>query len=407
MSGRPVVIVSGAMANKHLNGGEAWVRLNWLLGLRRRGCAVYFVEHIRSSQCVDAEGRPARFEQSANLRYFADVMRTFGLERCSTLLCDDGIGHGLCRRDLLDVAEDADVLVNISGHLTLEPVLRRVRRKAYIDLDPGFTQIWHAQGVGELALSSHDFHFTVGENIGTPACPIPTAGIRWRRKRRFVVLDQWPVWPARDPNRFTTVAAWRGAFGPVEFAGRTYGLKAHEFRRLLPLPRLAPQTFEIALAIHPADRADLAALHVHGWRTVEPRRVAASPAAFREYLRASGGECSAAQGIYVETGSGWLSDRTVRYLATGRPALVQDTGFSRNYPVGDGLVTFRTLHEAAEGAQRIAREYDHHSRAARELAEQYFDSDAVLDEIFGEMGMTLAEVTPDRRKGVTGCGRLA
>jgi hypothetical protein len=390
MSGRPVVLVSGAIANKHLNGGEAWVRLNWLLGLRRLGCDVYFVEQIRTDSCVDEAGEPAAFEVSANAKYFSNVMREFGLAPVASLLCQEGHrGQGLAYRQVLEIAEAADVLINISGHLTLEPILRRVRRKAYIDLDPGFTQFWHAQGSWGSNLGGHDFYFTVGENIGTAGCPIPTCGVQWRRKRRFCVLERWPVSKGSNPDRFTTVAAWRGSFGPIEHDGRRFGLKVHEFRKVIPVAWLAPQSFEIALSIHPADRADLEALENSGWRIVDPRQAAGDPLAFRRYVQGSGAEFSAAQGIYVDTSSGWLSDRTIRYLATGKPALVQDTGFGRNYPVGEGLVPFRTLAEAVRGARRIARDYDQHSRAARALAETYFNSDIVLPEIFEQMGIAL------------------
>jgi hypothetical protein len=384
------VLVSGAIANKHLNGGEAWVRLNWLLGLRRLGCAVCFVEQIRSDTCVDEAGAPAPFAQSANLRFFTDIVTEFDLRQASSLICDDGAeACGLSYRDVLDVAEAADVLINISGHLRLEPILRRVRRKAYIDLDPAFTQFWHADGMLGAHLEAHDFFFTVGENIGTADCSVPTGGLTWRRKRRFLVLDEWPVRAGGERNRFTTVAAWRGAFGPVEHGGRRYGLKVHEFRKFIGLPRRAPQIFEIALSIHPDDRADLEALQANAWRIVDPREAAGDPFAFRRYVQGSGGEFSPAQGIYVETGSGWLSDRTVRYLASGKPCLVQDTGFSRNYPVGEGLVPFRTFDEAVSGAERIARDYEPHARAARELAVTYFDSDKVLPEMFDQMGIQL------------------
>jgi hypothetical protein len=387
---RPTVLVSGAIANKHLNGGEAWARLNWLLGLRRLGCTVYFVEQIRSDACVDDTGAQASFEESANLRFFTNIVRTFGFDEVSSLVLDEGPQtYGLSYQDVLDVAEAADVLINISGQLALEPVFRRIRRKAYIDLDPGFTQFWHADGKLGRHLTDHDFFFTVGENIGTPECSIPTAGLTWHRKRRFLVLEEWPVCHVGDPHRFTTVAAWRGAFGPVEYGGRRFGLKVHEFRKFMTLPAHARQRFEIALSIHPADRTDLEALEVNGWRIVDPRQTVADPFSFRTYLQESGGEFSAAQGIYVETESGWVSDRTVRYLASGKPCLVQDTGFSRNYPVGEGLVPFRTLGEAISGAERIARDYQQHSRAARLLAETYFDSDKVLTEMFGQMGMPL------------------
>jgi hypothetical protein len=289
---RPLVIVSGAMANKHLNGGEAWVRLNWLLGLRALGCDVCFVEQIRSGACVDEAGHPASFQESANLRYFHDVMHAFGLDDRSSLLCDDGReAHGLSLKEVVDAAGAAEALINISGHLKVEAVLRAVRRKAYIDLDPGFTQIWHAQGLEGAGLGGHDLYFTVGENVGTRECAIPTCGLEWKPKRRFLVLDQWPACPkASDRDRLTTVAAWRGDFGRVEHDGRTFGLKVHEFRKLLPLPARAPQTFEIALSIHPEDHGDLEALRAHGWRVADPREAAGDPFAFRRYLQQSGGE---------------------------------------------------------------------------------------------------------------------
>jgi hypothetical protein len=136
--------------------------------------------------------------------------------------------------------------------------------------------------------------------------------------------------------------------------------------------------FEIALDVHPADRRDVESLVGHGWKIADPHVVAADPLAFRRYIQQSSAEFSVAQGIYVETDSGWFSDRTVRYLASGKPALVQDTGFSHTYPVGCGLVPFRTLEEAVRGAERISRDYDPHSRAAREIAEGFFNSDKVL-----------------------------
>lgn len=390
MARRPAVIVSGALANRPRNGGGAWARLNWLLGLRRLGCDVFFLEQIRGDTCVNDAGVPVAPEASVNVAYFRDVLAAFGLDRGAALIIDDktslwGLQHG----ELLDVADAADLLINISGHLTLESLFHRIHRKAYVDLDPGFTQMWQANGVGETHLAGHDFYFTVGENIGTPDCPIPTCGLRWRRKPRFVVLEEWPVADCADRQRFTTVAAWRGEFGRVEYNGRSYGLKAHEFRKFMTLPQRVPWTFEIALNIHPSDAADQQALQRSGWHLTDPKRVADDPFAFRRYVQQSAGEFSAAQGIYVDTRSGWLSDRTAAYLASGKPALVQNTGFDRNYPVGEGLVPFSTLNEAVAGAERIARDYERHARAARLIAQTHFNSDVVLPRLLEDMGIRL------------------
>lgn len=371
------VVVSGALANKPGNGGGAWERFSWVVGLRRCGFDVYFVEQIDPGACVDV-----------NLRWFQSVTRRFGMADRSALVCADGKScEGVAWPRLLQVAESAQLLVNLSGHLTLEPLLARIKRKVYVDVDPGFTQLWHSAGNPGARLEGHDFYFTIGENIGTPTCTIPTGGIPWRPIRQPVVLEDWPVSVEGRADRFTTLASWRGPFGPVEHAGRSFGLKVHEFRKVIDMPRRSPCHFEIALDIHPADEKDRQALLSRGWHLVDPRQVAGDPDAFRRYVQQSGSEFSVAQGIYVDTHSGWFSDRTVRYLASGKPALVQDTGFGRHIPIGEGLLTFRTLDEAVVGAERILKDYEKHCRAARALAEEYFGSDVVLGRFFEEVGI--------------------
>jgi hypothetical protein len=382
------VIVSGAIANKYLNGGATWTRLSYVLGLKRLGFSVYFVEQIDRASCVDAAGAIAAFEDSVNLDYFKQITEHFGLSSSAALIYENGEQiYGTTYAELLDVAEAADLLVNISGHLRLEPLKRRLRRKVYIDQDPGFTQFWHAAGNAGPRLEGHDFYFTIGENIGTPACSIPTGKIRWRSTRQPVVLDDWPVSVMGAPDRFTTIASWRGPYGAIEHGGRTFGQKVHAFRTFIELPERTSQSFEIALDIHPVDQKDLNLLRQRGWQIVDPRLVTRDPLTFRRYVQRSGTEFSVAQGVYVDTNSGWFSDRTVRYLASGKPALVQDTGFSRNYPVGEGLLAFHTLAQAVAGAEQIARRYQQHCLAARALAEEYFDSNKVLGELIQEVGI--------------------
>jgi hypothetical protein len=372
------ILVSGAVANKPLSGGEAWVRMSWVRGLRRLGYDVCFVEQIESSQCVDAGGRRVPFERSVNRSTFESVLGSLAPECPAALLCDGGRATaGLALDDVVERAEGAELLVNISGHLDLEPVKAGPRRRAYVDVDPGFTQIWAEAGSG-ARLEGHDVYFTVGENIGTATCPIPTGGLDWLPLPPPVTLADWPAISIAEEPRFTTVATWRSPLGTLAHGDVEFGGKHHQWRRLLDLPRLASQRFEIALQIDPADGDDRAALEASGWHLVDPRSVAGDPLAFRSYVQGSAAEFSAAHPVYVDTASGWVSDRTVRYLASGRPALVQDTGVAKRIPVGEGLLTFRTLAEAVAGAAAIARDYKAHSRAARSLAEVHFDSDLVL-----------------------------
>jgi hypothetical protein len=365
------VVVSGALANKRGQGGSLWVRMSWAEALRRLGFEVLFVEQLGDAGAAGT---------------FSGTVDEFGFQGCAALLGPEGEPlRGLSPGDLLERAEGAELLVNISGHLRWRPLLRRVRARAYVDLDPGFTQIWHAQG-RDVGLDGHDLHFSVGENVGSRRCGLPTGGIRWRPIRQPVVLDRWP--PADGGfSRFTTVANWRGPYGRVSWGGRDYGLKLHEFRRFLEIPGAACLPFELALRIDPSDAADGARLLRHGWRVVDSAAVA-EPAGFRRFVQGSGAEFSVAQGVYVHTRSGWFSDRTVRYLASGRPALVQDTGFSDHLPVGEGLVAFRSRQEAVAGARRIVDDYASHRAAARRLAEDWFSPERALEPLLDAAGVS-------------------
>lgn len=370
------VVVAGALANKAGSAGEAWVRMSWVRGLQELGLDVRFVEELAAGQ----DTPPA-------LRWFETVTTRFGLTDRATLLVDGESRIGPPADRLGAFARDA-TLVNISGHLAEPSLLHAFSRRVMVDIDPGYTQFWHAAGLPGARVEGHELHFTIGELIGTPECPIPTGGIDWLAVRPPVVLSDWPVVAAPEPRRFTTIGSWRGAFGPVEHEGRTYGLKVHEFRKFIELPSRSPHAFEIALDIDPADAADRIALEAGGWQLVDPRAVAGDPDGFRSYVQGSGAEFSVAQGVYVQTGCGWFSDRTTRYLASGRPALVQDTGFSRKLPVGDGLVAFTTLAEAIHGAEEIMRRYDEHCEAARAIAVEHFDAAAVLPRFCEQAGVS-------------------
>jgi hypothetical protein len=193
--------------------------------------------------------------------------------------------------------------------------------------------------------------------------------------------------PAPELRAFTTVGSWRGPFGPVTIDGRTFGLKVHEFRKFIELPTTAHHRFELALAIHGADSGDRDKLLANQWHLVDPSEAAGDPERFRRYVQRSAAEFSVAQGVYVGTNSGWFSDRTVRYLASGRPALVQDTGFSRTLPVGRGLLAFSSMQDAVSGADAIMANYDEHAIAARRLAVDHFEAGRVLARFCEQAGI--------------------
>ncbi len=373
-----IAIVASALANKPRNGGFAWVPLSYALGLRRLGFDVYLFEQMRT-------------EGPAGPEFFQDVARDFGFEGRSALLQGERALAGLEPTRVREVAVEAELLVNVSGHATLDWIVNGPRRAVYIDTDPGFTQVWHRDGLLHRSIAEHDVFFSVGCNLGRGgSSSVPEDGVDWWPLPPPVVLDEWPVVeePAGEDVRFTTVSTWRCPSGTVSLDGVTdLPAKHHEFRKLRTLPGLAPRArFEIALDIAPQDAADRDALLSGGWSLVDPDAVAGDPASFRRYVGGSGAELSPVQGVYSAARTGWISDRSVRYLASGRPVLVQDTGVSPDIARGEGLLTFTDLAEARSQAERILSDYGAHAAAARDLAETVFDSDRVLGEMLERAG---------------------
>jgi hypothetical protein len=336
--------------------------------------------------CVDESGQLCPLGQSVNLRYFLDVMRRFGLEEDFSLI-DEGSGEtiGLSRTQILERARGAAFLLNVMGFLRDEEILASVPRRVFLDIDPGFGQMWCDLGLHD-PFTGHDAHVTIALNIGRPDCTIPTCGLNWIATPPPIVLDCWPR-IATQGEAFTSIASWRGAYGPLEYRGIRYGLRVHEFRRFVSLPTLTGQSFRLALAIHPNETNDLALLAENGWSLLDPREVAADPISYRSFIQGSAAEFLVAKAMYVQTRGGWISDRTLCYLASGRPVLAQDTGFSLHCPTGEGLLSYSTLDEAVAGVDEIARRPDRHGALAREVAEAYFDSDKVLGRLLRNLGV--------------------
>jgi hypothetical protein len=374
---RETIVVAGALAQRPRHGGHTWVFLQYLLGFRRLGFDVVFVDRLEPGMCVDANGAPASFRSSENLRYLAAVMDRFDLGGRWSVLYDGGREvAGLKREELLELIRRSTLLLNVMGYLEDEEVLAAAPLRVFLDIDPGFGQMWTELGLAR-PFAGHDRHVTVGSRIGDDGCLIPTCGIDWVRTLPPVELSEWPATPGGG-ERFTSVASWRGPFGPIEYEGRTYGLRVHELRRFAELPRLARASFELALDIDDSDLADREQLEEAGWRLADPRAAAGEPWRYQDYVQGSTAELMIAKNLYVDTRSGWFSDRSACYLASGRPVLGQDTGIGDLLPSGEGLVTFATLDEAAAGAEEIVHDYQRHSRAAREIAEEHLAASRVL-----------------------------
>jgi hypothetical protein len=383
---RETIVVAGALAQKPEQAGHTWQFLQYLLGLRRLGWDVLFLDELEADMCVDDRRRPCPLEASVNLAYFRTVMTEFGLDESCALLHEGRSVFGVSRDVAVERTRRSALLLNVMGYLADEELLAAAPRRVFLDTDPGYGQMWRELGLADI-FTGHDDHVTIAQNIGRPECGIPTAGLTWLTTPQPVYLDAWHPNGPPTSDTFTSVGAWRGPYAPIELDGVTYGLRVHEFRKFVELPLLTSRRFELAFDIDPAETQDLALLDGNGWKLVDPRRVANEPGTYRAYLRSSLAEFMVARGIYVQTRSGWFSERSICYLASGRPVLAQDTGLDGLYPLGEGLLTFRTVEEAAAGVEEIEADYPRHSRAARELAEAYFGSDHVLERLLGSLGV--------------------
>jgi hypothetical protein len=381
------IVLAGSLAQKPGHGGHAWVFLNYLLGFKRLGWDVLFIDRLEPEMCVDEAGSVCRLEESRNLAYLIETMKQFGLSDSFALLFDGGSQViGLPRARLIDRAKRSACLLNVMGFLDNEAILAAAPRKVFLDIDPGFGQMWRELGLHD-PFAGHDDFVTIGLNIGDPNCTIPTCGLNWIKTPQPIVLDCWPAQPIDSEKPITSVASWRGDYGPIDYEGKRYGLRAHEFRRFAELPLRTGETFELALDIHPADEIDSALLDANGWNRVDPRVVANSPAAYQQFVWRSSAEFMVAKNMYVESRGGWFSDRSICYLASGKPVLAQGTGFAPHFPADKGLLTFRDLDEAAAGIEELYRNYESHARAACSVAREYFDSDKVLGGLLGRLGV--------------------
>lgn len=377
MSARGRITIAGSIAQKPHQAGHSWQFLQYLLGFRRLGFDVLFVDRLEDALCRDEDGGACPPHHSRNLRYVDALMREFELDGAWSVVLDGGRHAGMQRADVLEHIRDSELLINVMGFLADEELLGAARRRVFFDTDPGFGQMWRDLGLADI-FAGHDAHVTIGERIGREGCTIPTCGLDWITTPQPVVLDGWPVAALPGGAAFTTIGRWRGAYGPIDHGGRRYGLRVHEFRRFADLPRACGGRFELALDIDPAETADLKLLADGGWALVDPARAAATPRSYRDYIESSAAEFMVAKGIYVDSRSGWFSERSICYLASGRPVLAQDTGLAELYPLGEGLLAFSTLEEAVAGVDAIRADPARHARAARAIAEEHFDSDRVL-----------------------------
>jgi len=380
----PVFIGSAFVAQYPAGGGIFWVPLQYLLGLRALGIEAYWLEVLWARGDV-ARGR----EQVA---IFRRQVETLGVSDWVTLLFypagdrdhppAHAEHHGMSADDLRARARDG-LLLNLANSVGT-PLRSDFARTALFDVDPGPFQIWARQH--DLGVGVHDVHLTIGRNLGAPDSPVPLGGVPWRKVWPAVHLPAWPDRGATPGERWTTVTQW-WTTGYAVLDGETYDCnKRPGFVEALDLPRRVRVPIELAANLHPGETADRALLARHGWRLIDPAVVAGTPQHFRHYVQTSRGEFSCAKPAYVKARSGWMSDRTICYLASGRPCVVEATGAEKHLPESAGLRFFRSLEEAAAAFAAIEADYAAASRAARRLAEEVFSTRVALPALLDAAG---------------------
>lgn len=382
-------VVTGMIATYPV-GGVAWDYGQYLLALEALGFEVYYLEDT-GWMAYD----PLRSEYGEDYGYGLGFLAR-SLAELSPSMADrwhvremGGSRHGMGPAEIEEAIATADLFLNVSGGTLLREEYLPSKRKVMIDTDPGWNHFvnfpkwdanpgWH----GSAGFRAHDHFFTYAERIGQEDCRLPQLGLEWIPTRPPVMIDRWR--PEPPGETWTTVLTWDNFRQPIEHGGVTYGTKELEFGRVETLPSIVEAPLELAVggSDPPIDRWQRL-----GWHVVGSESVSRTASAYRGYVQSSRGEFSVAKNLYVATGSGWFSCRSVCYLAAGRPVVIQDTGFSQLIPTEEGLHAFSTLDEAATAIAAVEGDYDRHSEAARKVASEHFDGRSVLAELLARVGL--------------------
>jgi len=377
------IVVLGYIVRGPL-GGLAWHHLQYVMGLARMGHEVCFLEDSGDTPwcCYDPSRDVTDADPTYGLAFCAAAFERAGLSDCWAYHdAHTTRWRGPLADQALDRCRAADLLLNLSGANRLRPWTGSIPVRVLIDTDPVFTQIRHLTDPDRRRdAERHTAFFSFGQNIGG-AATIPDDGLPWQPTRQPIVLDAWPLVPGPPTGPFTTVMQW-DSYAPREHGGRLFGMKSESFRAYLDLPTRTDQVFEIAVGGRPAAQA----LCGHGWTVSNPIKTIPDMGGFQAFVQRSRAEFSVAKHGYVLSRSGWFSDRSAAYLASGRPVVTQDTGFTDWMPAGTGVLVFTSLEEAVACIADVNARYEEHSLAARRLAERHFDARTVLADLLQRVG---------------------
>ena len=376
------IVVTGLLG-QYAFGGVTWDYIQYLLGFRGLGHEVWYLEDS-GAWPYDPVRQTVSDDCTYNVNYLRGMMADFGFgDRWIYRNGADGKFHGAGEAAARDLIKNGDLIVNVSSAGWLKDYDFGVKHQMFIDGDPLFSQVnlvnpKHADYAARVR--AHDSHFTFGLNVGRPGCLVPDNGIRWKKTVQPISLEHWAFQEEPAPDRFTTVMNW-ASYAPIEWEGKRYGQKDLEFECFKMLPKQTPQRLEMAMGQGVGSKRPTEELRALGWIIHEAGDVLPDYKSYHEFLRTSKAEWSVAKHGYVAGRTGWFSCRTACYLALGRPAVVQETGWSDTIPAGDGLLAFSTPEEAVAAIADINDHYSEHQAAARALAEQYFEAKKVCNDL--------------------------
>jgi hypothetical protein len=385
------IVVIGFMGSMPI-AGVIWQHIHYIVGLRRLGHDVFYIE-----DSARLPYNPETFEVNNEFDYAARLLTQlsgeFGFKNrwafCARYLRGQPTA-GLSLLRIRELYRDADAILNICGAQELNDDLLVSDRILYIESDPGVEQIKIDKGVRSTAdyLWRHHALFTFGENVGTKTFPVPKHEFEWLPTRQPIVIDLWKT--NRAPPQaavFTSVANWStSGLKDITWRGDKYlWSKSREFIRFVAAPKKSGEIFELATNIE--DRSTRWKFERNGWRLISPLQLSVDYWLYRDYIHRSKGEFTVAKDQYVRLNTGWFSDRSACYLAAGRPVIIQETGFTKNYGGKAGLLSFGSLGEIVDAVKTINADYAKHSRAARALAREVFEAGKVLKSLLDRAGI--------------------
>lgn len=387
---RKRIVVMGFMAGCPI-AGVVWQHLHYIVGLQRLGHEVFYIEDSARLP-YDPQAGEITNDYSYATRKLLELSRLFDFEErwafCARYLPDEDC-IGMNRDQMRDLYQHADAILNVCGTQELNADILQSERILYVESDPGVEQIRVDKGEPAPVeyLSRHHTLFSFGENVGRPEFPVPLHQFQWLPTRQPVVTDLWKT-EGLPPEgaRFTTVANWNTNGKDIEWRGDKFlWSKSLEFLRYIEAPVSAGEPFELATTIRDPDIVER--FQKNQWQLSNPHESSIDHDLYRRFLQNSKGEFTVAKDQYVRLRTGWFSDRSACYLAAGRPVITQETGFTRIYGGARGLFAFQSLEQIAEAVREINADYALHSRAAAEIACEYFEATKVLASLLDRAGI--------------------